>query len=177
MEAALESGRAAVAAGAVAYGLDQLREAAALTAGTRDGARAQALLRLAAAQLHSVGDRSVACAAGLREASLHRAGVRGGRGLRQRRRASLAFLHVQLGHPARAEVWLSRAEALTDDPEERSRILGVRGMRRTDEGRWDDALEVLARSVQLAREAGVRRSEAFSLATIGRHALLRGTAR
>ena len=173
VEAALDSGRAAVAAGAVAYGLDQLREAAALTAGTRDGARAQALLRLAAAQLHSVGDRSVACAAGLQEASLIAQECAEERVAAEAAR-ELAFLHVQLGHRARAEVWLDRAEALTDDPEERSRILGVRGMSRTDEGRWDDALEVLARSVQLAREAGVRRSEAFSLATIGRHALLRG---
>ena len=172
-EAAIEAGQAAIAAGAVAYGIERLREAVALTAGTRDAVRARALLGLAAAQAHSAGDRSLTCTAGLQEAHIL-ATESGEERIAAEAARELGFMHVQMGRRPRAEVWLDRAEELTDDPKERSRILGVRGMSRSDEGRGDDAVEVLERSVSLAREAGARRSEVFSSALIGRVAVLRG---
>jgi DNA-binding SARP family transcriptional activator len=173
VEAALGAGRAAIAAGAVPYGIERLREAVALTAGTRDAARAEALLRLAAAQAHSTGDRSATCAARLQEASIIAEECGDGRIAAEAAR-ELGFLHVQVGRRARAEPWLQRAEELTADPVERSRILGVRGMSRSDDGRRDEAVEILERSVALARDSGARRSEAWSWAMIGRVALLVG---
>jgi DNA-binding SARP family transcriptional activator len=168
--AALESGQAAISAGAVTYAVERLREAVALTAGTSDELRARALLRLTAALVHSAGDRSVSCAAGLQNAHLvaHECGQAQ---LAAEAARELGFLHVQMGQHARADVWLERAKALTSDATERARILGVQGQSRSDEGREDDALELLNESVELTAAA---RPKAWSLSMIGRVALLRG---
>jgi DNA-binding SARP family transcriptional activator len=171
--AALDSGQAAISAGAVAYAVERLREAAALTEGTSDELRARALLGLGAALLHSAGDRSVSCAAGLQSAHLV-AQECGQAQLAAEAARELGFLHVQMGQHARAEVWLERAKGLTTDPVEQARILGVQGQSRSDEGREDEALELLDESVQLARSAAAPRPEAWSLSMIGRIALLRG---
>jgi tetratricopeptide (TPR) repeat protein len=171
--AALDSGQAAISAGAVTYAVERLREAVALTAGTSDELRARALLRLTAALLHSAGDRSVSCAAGLQNAHLV-AQECGQARLAAEAARELGFLHVQMGQHARADVWLERAKALTRDPIERARILGVQGQSRSDEGREDEALELLDDSVDLARGATAARPKAWSLSMIGRIALLRG---
>jgi DNA-binding SARP family transcriptional activator len=171
--AALDAGQAALSGGAVTYALERLREAVALTAGTNDELRARALLRLAAALLHSAGDRGVGCAAGLQNAYLVAQDCGQAR-LAAEAARELAFLHVQMGRQARADVWLERAKSLTSDPTEQARILGVQGQSRSDEGREGDALELLDSSVELARSADAARPEAWSLSMIGRIALLRG---
>jgi DNA-binding SARP family transcriptional activator len=171
--AALDSGQAAISAGAVTYAVERLQQAVALTSGKSDELRARALLGLGAALLHSAGDRSVNCAAGLQNAHLV-AQECGQARLAAEAARELGFLHVQMGQHARADVWLERANVLTSDPIERARILGVQGQSRSDEGREDDALELLDASVELARSAAAARPEAWSLSMIGRIALLRG---
>lgn len=171
--AALEAGRAAVAAGAVAHGLTRLQEAVALTPVGDALGRARALVELGSALIHTGGDRSLAAARYLQEGHLcaERAGAADPAAHAAR---ELGFLHVQVGRSERAEVWLDRAEAWTDDPRERSRVLGIRGMSRSDTGRYADALACCEASIDLAERCGHQRSAAWSRSMIGRVHLLRG---
>lgn len=171
--AALEAGRAAVAAGAVAHGLSRLTEAVALTPAGDALGRARALVELGSALVHAGGDRSLAAARYLQEGHLcaERAGAAG---VAAHAARELGFVHVQVGRSERADVWLDRAEAWTDDPRERSRVLGIRGMSRSDTGRFTDALARCEASVALAEACGHQRSAAWSRSMIGRVHFLQG---
>jgi len=173
IRALLDAGRSAISAGATAYGLRQLRDAAAWGEDADVALRGEVLVELGGALVHNIGDRSGATRTLLHRA--HQDSVRSGHADRAARAArELAFVHVQLGNRERARVWLDAAEDAARDPAERARILGVRGMELSDAGRSQAALEVCAQSVEQARSAGALRPEAWSLSMIGRIALLRG---
>lgn len=178
IRAALDAGRAAISAGAVPYGLSKLREAQTLVSNgdDREALRAEVLLELGGSLVHSAGDRSVASTRCLHEAHLS-AQATGDRDRAARAARELGFLHVQTGRRERADAWLDRAEGLAEDPVERARILGVRGMNRSDEARYDGAMEVCAAAVELAERHDAARPGAWSLSMMGRVHLLRGELR
>lgn len=178
IRAALDAGRAAISAGAVPYGLSKLREARTLVSDgdDREALRAEVLLELGGSLVHNAGDRSVASTRCLQEAHLC-AEATGDRDRAARAARELGFLHVQMGRRERADAWLDRAEGLADDPVERARILGVRGMNRSDEASYQSAIEVCAASVELAEAHDAARQCAWSLSMMGRVHLLRGELR
>lgn len=169
----LDAGRAAVAAGAVATGIDQLRRAATAATGTGDERLAgHARLTLGSALIHSAGGRGAEVATLLHEAlaAAERAGDAQTAAAACR---ELGFLAVQHGQRDSAERWLGRAEGLDAGDAEKAKVLGVRGMSLSDAGAYSAALDNLGASLDLARRVGAARSEAWSLAMIGRIHVLR----
>jgi DNA-binding SARP family transcriptional activator len=170
----LEAGRAALDAGAVGPGLDCLRLACAEAAACADNRlQADSLLALGSALVHAVRGRDGEGAAVLHEALAlaERAGDGDGASLACR---ELGYVDVQAGRNASAGRWFARATALASSDEQRSAILGVRGVALSDRAYYPAALELLERSVALAQSCGQTRQAAWSLAFIGRLHLLRG---
>lgn len=175
VRAQLEAGDAAINAGAVEAGLQCLRRAVADADGAGDeGLHGLALLRLGSALVHSVRGRDLEGGAALHRA-IALAGDAGREDLVAAACRELGFVDVQQGRHERAGTWLDQAEALAgDDAGERSRITGIRGMAESDSARYPEAIATLTESVALARFAGARRQEAWSLSILGRAHLLRG---
>lgn len=170
----IDAGRASMMAGAVDRGLDQLDRAATMAVDVGDPVlRACAFVALAAARVHGVGERGTAVRALLQEAA-GLARTSGASDLVAAACRELGFLAVQGGRPDRAQVWLAEGLRCTGDEAERARLLGVRGMCRTDVAEYAAALDCLGESVRLARRTGDSRQEAWSLAMIGRVHVLRG---
>jgi DNA-binding SARP family transcriptional activator len=171
--AQLEAGRAALAAGAVEPGLACLRLAAAeADACGDDGLRARALGALGAALVHSVRSRDEEGAAVLHEA-LALADRIGDRRTAVAACRELGYVDVQAGRSATAGRWLARATELGRDDEERSAVLGVRGMALSDRAHYGPALGLLTESVAAAKRCERMRQAAWSLSLIGRIHVLR----
>ncbi len=170
----LAAGKASFSAGAVGPGTEQLLRAVDIAKNVADPAlEATALVTLAGCQIHGAGLRGAEVAGPLLR------GLAAARSVGDTETASeacreLAFLGVQLGHHDRADAWLDTAFALTPGVAERSKVLGVRGMNRSDTAHYAPALEALAASVADAEEAGLVRQAAWSRSMVGRIHLLCG---
>lgn len=173
IRAALEAGQAAISAGAVAHGLACLREATALASRASPSLRAEVLVELGSALVHSTGDRGVSSARCLQEA-YRCAEAAGVPAVAAHAARELGFVQVQFGRRERASAWLDRADRFATGLGERSRILGIRGMNYSDAGCYDQALASCIESVRLAERSGHVRSHAWSLSMIGRVRLLQG---
>ncbi|HZD71032.1 MAG TPA: bacterial transcriptional activator domain-containing protein [Actinomycetes bacterium] len=112
---ALDTGRPAIAAGAVAHGLRCLRQAAGLARPLAPRLRAEAMLELGTALVHSTGDRGVLSLRCLHEA-FECAQHAGADELAAQAARELGFVQVQLGRRERADAWLDRAERLASGP-------------------------------------------------------------
>lgn len=173
-EAVLESGKAAIAAGAADTGIGSLRAAVRMADASRNTRlRVSARLVLAEALIHSLG--------GLDEeglASLHEADVlaltEGDRQTVARARAELGYVDFLRGRCDRAEQWLHQALEFADDTvaivAKATTYLGSVSSDRAD---YPRALALLDDAVLLANEAKDRRREAFASSMIGRIHLLR----
>src|SRR5258708_1873824 len=108
----------------------------------------------AAVALHRAADLAVRIGANAIAATAHR---------------ELGFVDVQAGRRERAEAWLAQAaEEAAGSDEELASIASVRGMSRSDEARYEEALECFEESIEVARRCEHRRQVAWSLALSGR---------
>jgi tetratricopeptide (TPR) repeat protein len=170
----LDAGFAALAAGAAEPGVQCLRMACAEARGSGDRPLlARALAGLGAALVHAVRGRDEEGAAVLVEA-LALAEEIGDREVATTVCRELGYVDVQAGRGASAGRWLQRANGLAATDEQRSAVLGVRGMALTDRAHYPTAIELLRDSVALAERSGHDRQAAWSLALLGRAFLLRG---
>jgi DNA-binding SARP family transcriptional activator len=174
VRALLESGEAAVSAGAVEAGVDSLRSAVAGSRGSGDRAlEAAAQLSLGAALVHATKGKDEEGAAALHR-SIAAAEASGERAVAASAHRELGYVELLRGDYVRAGTWFRTAEELADDdPVELSKIHAVRGARYADAGAHDLAVEALRRSIELAAETDQTKQEAWSTAMLGRTHLLR----
>ena len=174
LRALLESGEAAVSAGAVQAGVDSLRSAVAGSRASGDRAlEAAALLSLGAALVHATKGKDEEGAAALHR-SITAAEASGERAVAASANRELGYVELLRGDYVRAGTWFRTAEDLADDdPVELSKIHAVRGARYADTGAHDLAVEALRRSIELAAETDQTKQEAWSTAMLGRTHLLR----
>jgi DNA-binding SARP family transcriptional activator len=174
LRALLESGEAAVSAGAVQAGVDSLRSAVAGSRASDDQAlEAAALLSLGTALIHATKGKDEEGAAALHR-SIAAAEASGERAIAASANRELGYVELLRGDYVRAGTWFRTAEELADDdPVELSKIHAVRGARFADAGAHDHAVEALQRSIELAAETDQTKQEAWSTAMLGRTHLLR----
>lgn len=174
-EALLESGEAAIAAGAFDRGLGELRDAAASASASGETAvEAAALLGWGAALVHGAKGRDEDGSA-----ALHRA-MRAAESIGDRRTAAaaqreLGYVELLRGEYARSTVWLKRAATFADgDPLELSWVHAVMGAGLSDTGKHEQAMEAFETSMALATQVDHGRAGAWTLTCLGRAQLLRG---
>ena len=175
LRALLESGEAALSAGAVGAGIDALRGAVAASAETGDrDLEAAACLALGGALVHAAKGRDEEGAA-----TLHRciaaAEAAGQRVVAASAHRELGYVEVLRGDYVRARTWLREAEALAEsEPTELAWIRAVTGTCLADVGAHEQAVDAYEEAVRLAESVGDRRLQAWALAFMGRSALMRG---
>jgi DNA-binding SARP family transcriptional activator len=174
LRALLESGEAAVSAGAAQSGVDSLRSAVAGSGAAGDRAlEAAALLSLGTALIHATKGKDEEGAAALHR-SIAAAEASGERAIAASANRELGYVELLRGDYVRAGTWFRTAEELADDdPVELSKIHAVRGAGYADAGAHDHAVEALQRSIELAAETDQTKQEAWSTAMLGRTHLLR----
>lgn len=174
LQASLESGEAAVSAGAVDAGIETLRGSVA--AGREAGEtalEAAALLALGTALIHATKGRDEEGAAALHR-SVAAAEAAGERGVAASAQRELGYVELLRGDYLRARTWLAAAEQLADgDPVELARIHAITGTHLADVGAHDRAATAFQRSIELAVSTGQTKQEAWSSAVLGRTQLLR----
>jgi DNA-binding SARP family transcriptional activator len=169
----LDAGRASLTAGAVDRAVEQLSRGAAMAVDIGDPVlRATAFVALAGARVHGAGERGTEVRGLLQEAAALAREARASN-LAAAACRELGFLALQRGHQDRALVWLDEGARIATDGGERARLFGVRGMCLTDGADYAGARASLATSVDLAREAGDARGEAWALSMMGRIHVLR----
>lgn len=174
VQALLESGEAAVSAGAIEIGVDELRGA---TAAARDAGEPA----LEAAALFALGSALVHAAKGRDEegsAALHRAiavtETIGDRRIAAASHRELGYVELLRGEYPRASVWLKSAMELADgDTLEVSRIRSVMGARLGDMGKHEQAEAELVAAIDLADSVANGRQSAWAMTCLGRGRLLR----
>ncbi len=174
LQALLESGEAAVSAGAIEAGVEGLRNA---VAGAREsgqtGIEAAALLALGSALVHATKGKDEEGAAALHR-SIAAADAMGQPALAASAHRELGYVEVLRGDYLRARTLLRAAEDLADgDPLELARIRAVAGTCLADVGAHDQATAALQESIRLAASTGQPKQEAWSMAMLGRTHLLR----
>jgi DNA-binding SARP family transcriptional activator len=174
LKALLESGEAAVAAGAIEAGLEKLRNAVAGTHETRETAlEASACLALGSALVHASKGKDEEGAAALHR-SIAAAEATGEQQIAASAHRELGYVELLRGDYTRARIWLQTAEHLAPaDPAELARIRAVEGAVLADTGAHDQAEEALRDSILLAESTGQRKQQAWSTAVLGRTYLLR----
>ncbi|MDW3218247.1 MAG: BTAD domain-containing putative transcriptional regulator [Acidimicrobiales bacterium] len=175
IDAIVEAGAAAVAAGAVDAGVQSLRVAATLAdAAGRDDLRVSARLVLAEALVHSLRGFDEEGVAALYEAD-EIALMRDDRASVAQARAEVGYVDFLRGRYDRAEVWLSDALAFADDSAAMlAKATTYLGAVESDRANYPKAVELLDQALRLSRDAGEPRREAFGLSMLGRIDLLRG---
>jgi len=175
IEALVEAGAAAVAAGAVESGVGSLRAAAGLA--DRAGAtrlRVSARLALAEALVHALGGRDEEGLAALHEADQIAAASELPEQM-ARARAGLGYVDFLRGRYDRAERWLADALRLADgSPAVTTAAMTYLGTVESDRAAYRRAATLLGQAGQLAEETGQPRRQAYGLAMLGRISLLRG---
>ncbi len=175
VEAIIESGAAAVAAGAVGAGLTSLRSAVELADLATDRTlQVRARVVLGETLVHSLRGMDedglaslyqadeIAVEAGLRDM---RAGVR----------AELGYVDFLRARYDRAERWLEDALGLADgEPAVTAKAHAYRGSVASDRADYLRALDELERALGIAREASQWRQAAYAESMVGRVHLLRG---
>ena len=172
LEAIVESGVAAVAAGSVETGVRSLRTAVGLADRARsDRWRLAARLRLAEALIHSLRGLDEEGLAALHEADRIALAV-GDRGAAARARAEIGYVDFLRGRYDRAERWLTEGLAVADGaPAITARLDTYLGSVESDRGAYPQAVTRLERAIGLAGDA---RTEAYALSMLGRVHLLTG---
>jgi DNA-binding SARP family transcriptional activator len=169
--AGLETGLAALDAGAVDAAVVALRRAVAQAHQVGDPAvHGEALLALGSALVHGVRGRDGEGAGVLLEAIevLH-----DDKSAAQAHR-ELGYVELLRGRYDRAQRWLQAAVSLAgDDTAERAWAHAVQGAVLTDIGRHTEALHELGEALRHARAANVGQAETWALTFIGRSRLLR----
>lgn len=175
VDALVEAGVAAVAAGATEAGVQSLRMAVGLADDAESaGNRISARLALAEALIHSVGGLDEYGLATLHEA--HDIALAHGRAdAVSQARAELGYVDFLRARYDRAEVWLTAAaEAATGSPAMMAKSTTYLGSVESDRSNYPKAVALLDQAVNFASAAGDRRREAFALSMLGRVSLLRG---
>jgi len=175
IEAVLEGGRAAVAAGAMATGADAFRTAVRLADSADDPElQVSSRLVLAEALIHSLRGLDEEGMAALQSADDIALG-RADRGAVAEARAEHGYVDMLRARYDRAEVWLTQALHFADGaPLVAAKATAYLGVVRSDQAHYTAARELLERGAVLSRTAGDLRRAAFSLAMLGRLHLLRG---
>lgn len=170
----LETGVAALDAGALDAGITALRQAVSEAHETEESdLEARALLALGSALVHGVRGRDGEGAGILHEAIAAADRTKAGSTAAHAHR-ELGYVETLRGRYDRARRWLRRAAVLAaDDRTERAWAGAVQGIALTDIGRHADALQKLDEAVLLAREVDDVGIEAWALTFIGRSHLLR----
>jgi DNA-binding SARP family transcriptional activator len=167
----IESGKAAIDAGAFDAGIQTLRRAISVCEG---GQRATALLRLGAALAHALRGRDEEGAVHLHEAA-QLARRTGDVGVAVAALRELAFIDIQAGRVATADARLREGAQLAgDDDQLRCGILAMEGTFLSDRDRQPEAMRALQASIDAAERVGDRRQAIWSRALLGRSALLTG---
>jgi DNA-binding SARP family transcriptional activator len=175
IEALIESGTAAVSAGATETGVDSLRTAARLA----DRAdlpvqRVAARLVLAEALVHSLRGLDEEGMATLLAADRIALQL-GDRAAVARARAELGYVDFLRARYDRAEVWLTDARRYAEqEPRTTARATTYLGAVASDRADYPRALDLLEQAASLSRAAGDGRGEAYALSMLGRAYLLRG---
>lgn len=174
LHALVESGEAAVSAGAIEAGLENLRHAVVGARGSGDAdIEAEALLSLGSALIHATKGKDEEGAAALHR-SITAAEETGQRSIEASAHRELGYVEVLRGDYPRATTWLRTAEELADgDPLETSRIQAINGTCLGDVGAHDRAAAAYAWSIALAESLGQIKQQAWSMAFLGRTYLLR----
>lgn len=173
VQALLESGEAAVDAGAIDVGLDSLRGAVAAgrDAGESD-LEAAALLALGSALVHAAKGRDEEGAAALHR-SIAAAETTGQRAIGSSAHRELGYVEALRGNYPRASTSLLAAEELAGgDPLELARIRAVVGLCHTDTGAHAQAERALRDSIDLAASVGQTKAEAWPQSALGRTQLM-----
>ncbi|MFI1994145.1 BTAD domain-containing putative transcriptional regulator [Actinoplanes sp. NPDC020271] len=176
VEAIVESGAAAVAAGVVETGVRSLRTAMSLADRAGSGAlRLTARLRLAEALIHSLRGLDEEGLAVLYEAE--RLGLDGGDlAAVARARAEIGYVDFLRGRYDRSHRWLSDALAVAGGSEAiTARVTTYLGSVESDRAAYGPARRLLSQAAGLARSCGDRRTEAYALSMLGRVQLLTGS--
>ena len=175
MRALVESGNAAVLAGAVDVGLHDLRAAADAAREANDtGHEVAARFALGSALVHAAKGRDEEGSA-----ALHRVIAlceeTDERQLAAACHRELGYVELLRAEYPRAQVWLRGASDLTDDDDalEISRIRSVIATAHSDVGLHDQAAREFLAAIELARQAQHGRQIAWALTSFGRSHLLR----
>ena len=173
LRALLESGEAAVSAGAVDVGVGSLRAAAAGARSAADTAtEAMALLALGSALVHGTKGRDEEGSAALHRAIAAAEAV-GDRGVAASAHRELGYVELLRGDYPRAEIWLRTAADLADDDVlEMARIWAVRGACHTDIGAHDRARAEFDIALELSGSIDHAKQSAWSIAVMGKSMLL-----
>ena len=164
-----------MSAGAIASGLESLRDAVAGARGSGDvGLEAAACLALGTALVHAAKGKDEEGAAALHRC-IAAAQDAGRQDLAASAHRELGYVEMLRGDYVRSLPFLRTAEELAGgDPAELARIGAVVGARHADLGAHDRAAEALRVSIDLASSTGQARQEAWSTAVLGRTYLVRG---
>lgn len=175
IQAIIESGAAAVSAGAGENGVRTLRSAVALADREQHTRlRIESRLVLAEALVHSIGGLDEEGLATLHEVD-RIASEHGDLRAAARARAELGYVDFLRGRYDRGELWLNEALTLGDgDPAITAKATTYLGTIESDRANYPTALEHLTAATSLSRELGDPRREAFALSMLGRISLLQG---
>jgi tetratricopeptide (TPR) repeat protein len=173
LRALLESGEAAVSAGAVDVGVGSLRAAAVGAKDAGDTAtEATALLALGSALVHGTKGRDEEGSAALHRAITAAEAV-GDRGVAASAHRELGYVELLRGDYPRAEIWLRTAADLADgDTLEMARIRAVTGACLTDVGAHDRARAEFDIALELSESIDHAKQTAWSTAVVGKSKLL-----
>jgi DNA-binding SARP family transcriptional activator len=175
IEAIVEAGAAAVAAGAVESGVRSLRTSVRLADRAKAGPlRLSSRLRLAEALIHSLRGLDEEGLAALHEAD-RIAQTDGDAAAAAQARAEIGYVDFLRARYDRAERWLTDALAVADGvPSITARATTYLGSVESDRAHYPRALELLERAAGLARSCADLRTEAYARSMLGRVHLLTG---
>jgi DNA-binding SARP family transcriptional activator len=175
IEAVIEAGSAAIAAGAVEPGVTSLRSAVRLAdAGRTPHLQVQSRLVLAEALIHSLGGLDEEGLAHLHE--VDRLAIDSGDQVSAAQaRAELGYVDFLRARYDRAELWLEDALSLAAGSSAvRAKAKTYLGSVHSDRGNYPEAVALLDDACRLSREAADPRREAFALSVRGRVDLICG---
>ena len=175
VDAILESGSAAVAAGATEAGLASLRSGVALADQVSDDRlRVSSRLVVAEALIHSLRGMDEEGVGALFAAD-EIAAAHGQRGLQAEIRAELGYVDFLRARYDRAALWLNDALELADGaPQVSAKAASYLGSVESDRADYPKALSLLEEAIDRAHTAGDLRREAYATAMVGRIHLLCG---
>lgn len=175
IQAIVESGAAAISAGACDSGARTLRVAVGLADRAQHTAlRIDSRLALAEALVHSIGGLDEEGLTTLHEVD-RIASDHGDRSAVARARAELGYVDFLRGRYDRSRLWLTEALAFGEgDPALKAKATTYLGALESDRGDYPAAIANLREATALSRRIGDVRREAYGLSMLGRISLLRG---
>ena len=175
IEAVIEAGSAAIAAGAIEPGITSLRSSVRLAdAGRSPRLRVRSRQLLAEALVHSLRGLDEEALAHLHEAD--RLALEDGDPVSSAQaRTELGYVDFLRARYDRAELWLTEAIALADNsPAVKAAATTYLGSVHSDLGNYPRALNLLDDALRISRAEGEQRRAAYTLSMLGRIDLIRG---